>query len=260
MNILVTNDDGMHSRGLWALAEALSEAGNVTIVAPDREQSGVGTSITIRRALRLNRLPRRGKVVAYSLEGTPADCVLVAIGGLLDSVDLVVSGINEGANVGDNILVSGTVGAALQGYFHGIPSMAVSVSELKRPEVEPAANAALWLARALTAGRFGEDTVLLNVNLPNRPLDGLKGLLFTEMAHRAFSLAVSRETDVKGNAVCRITGELKTGEAGEGTDAWAIREGYISVSPIDHSFRFRGDRSRLAGLGEEIFAGLSQAR
>lgn len=256
MNILVTNDDGMHSRGLWALAEALGEAGRVTIIAPDREQSGVGTSISIRRPLRLNRLPRRGTDRAYSLEGTPADCVLVAIGGLLDSVDLVVSGINEGANVGDNILVSGTVGAALQGYFHGIPSMAVSVSELRNPEVQPAARTALHLAKALAAGRFGKDTTLLNVNLPNKPRDQLKGVVFTEMAHRAFILTTTRETDIKGNDVCRVGGELRKGDLKEGTDAWAIREGYVSISPIDHSFHFRGDRSRLDGLADELFAAL----
>ena len=254
MRILVTNDDGMHSRGLWAVAEALAEVGDVTIVAPDREQSGVGTSVTIRRAIRLNRLPRHRNLTAYSLEGTPGDCVLLAIGGLMgEGIDLLVSGINEGANVGDNILVSGTVGAALQGYFHGIPSIAISVDEIHRPEVAAAARTAAILARAIQDGGFGSEPVLLNVNLPNLPVERLKGAAITEMAHRAFTLAVARETDAKGHQVCRITGQLKTGDLQEGTDAWALQQGLISISPIDHSFRYRGDLTQLAGLAARIF-------
>ncbi|HEX2172913.1 MAG TPA: 5'/3'-nucleotidase SurE [Dehalococcoidia bacterium] len=259
MKILVTNDDGMHSRGLWALADALSEVGDVTLIAPDREQSGVGTSITIRRELRLNRLPRRGKVAAYSLEGTPSDCVLLAIGDLMrDGIDLIVSGINEGANVGDNILMSGTVGAALQGYFHDISSIAISVAELRRPEVGPSARTAAVLARGIAAGWFGPGTVLLNVNLPNLPADKLTGAAITDMAHRAYTLNITREKNVKGHDVCKVGGQLHTGPLVEGTDAWAIRNGLISISPIDHSFQFQGDRDKLDGLAETIFEGIKR--
>jgi 5'-nucleotidase len=258
LKILVTNDDGMHSRGLWALADALSEVGDVTLIAPDREQSGVGTSITIRRDLRISRLPRRGRIEAYSLEGTPSDCVLLAIGGLMkDGIDLIVSGINEGANIGDNILMSGTVGAALQGYFHDISSIAISVAELRRPEAGPSARTAAVLARGIAAGWFGEGPVLLNVNLPNLPADRLKGVAITEMAHRAYTLNITRETNVKGHDVCRVGGQLRTGPLEEGTDAWAIRNGLISISPIDHSFQFRGDRDRWAGLADRVFGALT---
>ena len=261
VKILVTNDDGMHSRGLWAVAEALAEVGDVTIVAPDREQSGVGTSVTIRRAIRLNRLPRHRNLTAYSLEGTPGDCVLSAIGGLMgEGIDLLVSGINEGANVGDNILVSGTVGAALQGYFHGIPSIAISVDEIHRPEVAAAARTAAILARAIQDGGFGSEPVLLNVNLPNLPVERLKGAAITEMAHRAFTLAVARETDAKGHQICRITGQLKTGPLQEGTDAWALQQGLISISPIDHSFRYHGDLTKLAGLAAHVYDGVHSSR
>lgn len=260
MKILVTNDDGMHSRGLWAAAEALAEVGDVTVVAPDREQSGVGTSITIRRPIRLNRLPRHRhltNLAAYSLEGTPGDCVLVAIRSLMsEGIDLLVSGINEGANTGDNILVSGTVGAALQGYFHGIPAIALSVDEIRRPEVAGAARLAALLARGFAAGGFGREPILLNVNLPNLPIDRLKGAAVTQMAHRAFSLAVAREQDAKGHEVCRLTGQYESADPIEGTDVWAIRQGLISISPIDHSFQFKGDRAGFEGLAEKLFAEL----
>ncbi|MEE8473496.1 MAG: 5'/3'-nucleotidase SurE, partial [Dehalococcoidia bacterium] len=144
MRVLVTNDDGIHSRGLWSLVRELAGVAEVTVVAPDREQSGVGTSVTLHHALRLRRERTRVRgVEAYSVEGTPADSVIIAVGHVMkEGVDLVISGINEGANLGNDIFISGTVGGALQGYFYGITSLAIGVAALEDHRFGPAARLA----------------------------------------------------------------------------------------------------------------------
>ena len=185
MKILVTNDDGFYARGLWLLARELSKVGDVVIVAPDREQSAVGSSMTLHHPLRVRKVrsPLEG-VPRYSVEGTPSDCVILALGRLLtDKVDLVFSGINEGANLGDDVLLSGTVGAALQGYFKGIPSVAISVGAIKDVHFDVAAKLAGILAQQM--GDIPRE-VLLNVNLPNLPFEKIKGIEVTKLGRRSF--------------------------------------------------------------------------
>ena len=153
LRILVTNDDGISAPGLWRLAETLSELGQVVVVAPDRDQSGIGTARTLREVVRVDEVASRIEgVPAYAVQGTPADGVILATEALsTEPFDLVVSGINAGANLGLDVFVSGTVGAALQGYFRGMPSIAVSVASLTDVLYDVAADVTLWLAEAMAA-------------------------------------------------------------------------------------------------------------
>jgi len=160
LNILVTNDDGIYADGLWVVVKELQKIGKVTVIAPDRDQSGAGTSVTLRLPLRLHKIdPKVKNVDAYRLEGSPADCVIMALRvAVKDKIDLVVSGINEGSNLGNDVFISGTVGAAIQGYAYGISSMAVSVSGFGNLYYDAAARTAALLAEnfkmnKLQAGR-----------------------------------------------------------------------------------------------------------
>ena len=231
MTILVTNDDGVHARGLWALVEALQNVGEV-VVAPDREQSGVGTSVTLHHPLRAKQVsPLVAGVTTYSVEGTPGDCVILGLGHLVEGeVDLVVSGINEGANLGDDVLISGTVAAAFQGHLNGLPSIAVSVAALNDIHTEPAAR----LAR-IVAGKVEEfpllKTTLLNINLPNLPLDKIQGIEVTQLGKRSYSDLIQEGHDGKRTYYWIVRGSARW-RYDEGTDAWALNNDRISITPL----------------------------
>ncbi|MDP6495803.1 MAG: 5'/3'-nucleotidase SurE, partial [Dehalococcoidia bacterium] len=180
MKILAINDDGIYSPGLWAAVEALKDFANVTVVAPDREQSGVGTAITLSQLIRATEVvPLVSGVHAYAVEGTPSDSAIVALESLIEEpVDLVVSGINKGSNMGNDVFISGTMGAALQGFFRDIPALAVSVAALRDVQFGPAAQVVRLLAQAVAEGKLAPP-LLLNVNLPNLPLEKIRGVSLT---------------------------------------------------------------------------------
>jgi len=233
MKILVTNDDGVFADGLRILAEELSKIAQVIVVAPDRERSVIGTALTLRRPLNVHRIePVVPEVETYSVErGTPADSVILALGKLAkDSVDLVVSGINQGPNLGDDVFISGTVSAAMQGYRHGLPALAISVCTVDSRSLSTAANLAVLLAR-----RIGSNALLansfLNVNLPALTLAEIRGTMVTKLASQSHSFTVEEEHD--GNEVhYRIRYQRVNKDANSRTDIWAIDQGNISITPL----------------------------
>lgn len=231
MRILLTNDDGIYAPGLWALASALKEIGEVVIVAPDREQSGVGASITLHNPVRLQKIkPLIEDIEAYSVEGTPADSVILAIRHLIKEIDVVVSGINEGANLGNDVFVSGTVGAAFQGYFYGLPSLALSVAAFGNIHLEPATKLAITLVKEIKSGSLPRE-ILLNINLPNLPLEEIKGIEITRLGKRIYTDVIEEGFDGKRKYYW-IVREKAVWETEPGTDVWAIKMGKISITPL----------------------------
>ena len=232
MRILIVNDDGINAKGLWALAEALEPLGQVVAIAPDREQSGIGTALTLHHPVRVLEVASPLKsVTAYSVEGTPSDAVILALESFVGrKVDLLVSGINEGANLGDDIFVSGTVGAAWQAYFRGVPSIAVSVTALHNVRFEVATEIVRMMAI-----KIGEDSLpkplFLNINVPNLPLRQIQGIEVTQLGRRGFMDIVSEGTDGRRRwywiARSRPTVQLE-----EGTDIWATRSARVSITPL----------------------------
>ncbi len=232
MTILVTNDDGIHAKGLWALAAALKEIGEVIVVAPDREQSAIGTSVTLHHPLRAKEIkPLVEGVKTYSVEGTPGDCVILGLGHLIQGeVNLVAAGINEGANLGDDVLISGTVAAAFQGHLNGIPSMAISVAALNDVNTDAAARLATVLARKIGAHPLLKKT-LLNVNLPNLPLDQIQGIEVTQLGRRSYKDLIKEGHDGKRKYYWIVRGNAQW-HYEEGTDAWALSKDKISITPL----------------------------
>ncbi len=232
MKILVSNDDGIEADGLWALAAALRQVGQVVVVAPHQEQSGVGTAISLKRNIRVNSVESRLEgVAAYSVEGTPADSVVIALRSLFPGeIDLVVSGINRGSNMGHDVFVSGTLGAAIQGYLHGIPSIAVSLNGYDGTlHFEPCARVVALLARRVKDGLLSEH-LLLNVNIPNLPLDELEGIEITEQSEQSYCDAVEQDEEQKGYYRIKRLADLGTGQ--KGSDLWALQQNKISITPL----------------------------
>ncbi|TET26231.1 MAG: 5'/3'-nucleotidase SurE [Dehalococcoidia bacterium] len=235
MKILVTNDDGILAQALWVLVRELSKIAQVVVVAPDREQSAIGTAVTLHQILRINRLnPPLAEVEAYSVDGTPSDCVLLALGRLIpDKVDMVISGINQGANLGDDVLISGTVSAALQGYLHGLPAVAISAAATDDHRLDNAAKLAALLARKIGTGALPND-ILLNVNLPNIPLAEIRGAKVTYLASKSHSDTVTEEND--GRRPCyRLVRQRVNRARDERADIGAIEQGKISITPLHTS-------------------------
>ena len=229
MDILVSNDDGIGAPGLQALAEALAELGEVTVVAPDRERSAAGHSLTLHRPLRVTRIDRRW----YSVDGTPTDAVALALKGLLDRPpDLVVAGINEGANLGDDVTYSGTVAAAAEATLCGRPAMAVSLAmDGEGRHLETAAAYAVMVAREMARRGLPAGT-LLNMNVPNVPAEAVRGVAFTRQGRRTYSETVVEKVDPRGKTYYWIGGGPPEWEAGEGTDFDALRAGFVSLTPL----------------------------
>ena len=232
MKILVTNDDGIYAPGLWALVGSLREVARVVVVAPDREQSGVGTSISLHNPLRVNRPhPPIEGVETYSVEGTPGDAVILALGHLVkDGVDLVVAGINEGANLGNDVYISGTVGAAFQGWFYGLPAIALSVAALHDVHFDAAARLAPLLVELFAAEKLPRN-LLLNVTLPNLPRHQIQGIEVTRLARRRYADVVQEGWDGKRPYYWIVRGEAEW-QADPGTDVRAVRQGRISLTPL----------------------------
>jgi 5'-nucleotidase len=228
VKILLSNDDGYQSEGLAALALALSDLAELTIVAPDRNQSGASHSLTLDMPLRVART-RDG---IYYVNGTPTDCVHVAITGILDhEPDMVIAGINHGANLGDDVLYSGTVAAAVEGRFLGFPAIAVSLAGQSPRHFDSAGQAIRILLSRLLEEALPPDTIL-NVNVPDRPFAELKGFEATRLGYRHRSEPVVESKDPKGRPVFWVGAAGAGQDAGEGTDFHAVENGRVSVTPL----------------------------
>ncbi|MBI2864820.1 MAG: 5'/3'-nucleotidase SurE [Chloroflexi bacterium] len=256
LRILVTNDDGVYGDGLWQLVGELGKAAEIVVVAPDREQSGVGTAVTLHRPLRVRELKLWPSALCYATDGTPADCVILGLGGLCEAkVDMIFSGINEGANLGNDILISGTVGAALQGYFYGIPSVAISVGSLEKPSFAVASALAAALVERYKQGQLAGG-LLLNVNVPSLPFKDIQGIEVTYLAGRSYVDVVKEEKDQRGRSLHWITRGTPEWAAEQGTDIWAMRQNKISITPLQSNLA-AGDRiGELRDLCPDLLANL----
>lgn len=228
MKILISNDDGYQSPGLRILADTLAELGEVTVVAPDRDRSGASNSLTLTVPIRAERLDNG----YFRVEGTPTDCVHLAITGLLDEEpDMVVAGINHGPNLGDDVIYSGTVAAATEGRFLGLPAMAVSIDSFSPAHLLTAARVAARLVEHLPAGSLGPN-VILNVNVPDIPYEDLRGFVATRLGHRHKAEPVTPAKDPRGRTVYWVGPAGPEQDAGPGTDFHALRHGFVSVTPL----------------------------
>ncbi|GMV31355.1 MAG: 5'-nucleotidase SurE [Rhodanobacteraceae bacterium] len=230
MRVLVSNDDGVDAPGIRVLAERLSAVGSVTVVAPDRDRSGASNSLTLDQPIRVSRMDD-GR---YRVAGTPTDCVHLALAGLLDfQPDIVVSGINNAPNLGDDVIYSGTVSAAMEGRFLGLPAIAVSLAchNHEALHYETAAQAALVLMQRLLVDPLPADTIL-NVNVPDRPWNEIRGFAVTRLGRRHRSAPCIRERDPRGRPIYWIGPAGEAEDDGPGTDFHAVREGSISITPI----------------------------
>jgi len=247
MNILLSNDDGWRADGLRALAATLSEVGALTVVAPDRNRSGASNSLTLDAPLRVVESEGRW----HAVNGTPTDCVHLAISGLLaEEQDLVVSGVNDGANLGDDVLYSGTVAAAMEARFLGVPSIAVSLVHGGPRHFATAARVARELVDRL--GRVAlPPAALFNVNVPDLPYERLAGFKATRLGVRHRSERIVRATDPRGRPVYWVGPPGEGQDAGPGTDFHAVEQGYVSITPLQIDLTRHG---ALEGLGRWLEA------
>lgn len=236
MNILLTNDDGINAYGLRVLAEVFSELGAVRIVAPAHNQSGTSHGLTVTIPLRAREVdyPVAG-VQAWAVEGTPADCVKLALEQLVPAKpDIVVAGINNGPNLGTDILYSGTVAGAAEGLFHGLPAIAVSVANSRRHSDQgnyyPAARCAAKYARLLTAGQISR--TLLNINAPGDIPEDIRGEKLTSMGWRWYNAAYDKRVDPQGRAYYWLQGDVVDAPADGNTDVEVCAEGFTSITPL----------------------------
>ena len=228
MHILLSNDDGYEAPGIVCLANHLASIARITVVAPDRNRSGASNSLTLDNPIRATTMPNG----FIRVDGTPTDCVHLAITGLLEQEpDIVVSGINTGANLGDDVLYSGTVAAAMEGRFLGLPAMAVSLFGHDPKHYETAARVVCLLLDGLAGAPLPVDTIL-NINVPDRPYEQLLGLKTTRLGHRHKSEPVVKSHDPRGREIYWVGPPGEEQHAGPGTDFQAVREGYVSITPL----------------------------
>lgn len=229
MHILITNDDGIEAKGLRTLASYCREAGyDVTIVAPSSERSAASHSLTLRKPVRVTKIAPQ----EYAVDGTPVDCMVIAVQKLIDKpVDLVISGINAGQNMGEDIHYSGTVAAAMEAAFFGHKAIAISINAYKEQKFETASG---WMVKMLQAGLTDilQSNQVLNVNIPNIPIDQVKGIRLTNTGHRKYyNFLKLVEQDDNGFSYL-IGGDLPVWEKQKGTDAEAIEDNYVSLTPL----------------------------
>jgi len=232
MRILLANDDGIYSEGIYALYQKLSEIADVTVVAPLSEQSAVGHAITIADPLRVVDFYKFGKFFGYGIKGTPADCVKIAISDIMDKKpDLVVSGINHGANLATKVIYSGTVSAATEGAMMGVPSLAVSLATKEKADFNPAAEVGAYFADYLYKASLPDHTVL-NVNVPPLSKDKIKGWRFTRQGNSKYLDAFAKRKDPRGGSYYWLVGEKVEIDIAPDTDEFMIEHGYVSVTPL----------------------------
>ena len=276
MKILLTNDDGIHATGLWAAARALFAVGEVAVVAPDREQSGVGASMTLHAPLFVHQVPAEQylrqyapgdatppraadavweppppadaapawphPITAWAVQGTPADSCILALEQLVvPKPDLVVSGINRGSNLGWDVIVSGTVGAAVQGFVRGYPTIAISVGSVQSPRYDLAAKVVAALARRLADAPAVFPPYFLNVNVPNEPANRIAGVQVTQLGGRAYGESVRTEESF-GHRRYWISRNRPVLAGGEGSDIAAHKANYIAITPMGMAFSTTDER------------------
>ena len=228
MHILISNDDGYEAPGITALAQGFSQQAQVTVVAPERDRSGASNSLTLEMPIRARTAPNG----FIRVDGTPTDCVHLAITGLLEKEpDMVISGINAGANMGDDVLYSGTVAAAMEGRFLGLPAIAISLAGNEFKYFSSAVKVAQDLVSALCQQPLANDYIL-NVNVPDLPWEEIKGIQATRLGHRHKAEPVIRDQDPRGRDIFWVGPPGAEQDAGEGTDFCAVRNGFVSVTPI----------------------------
>ncbi|MGR9114307.1 MAG: 5'/3'-nucleotidase SurE [Gammaproteobacteria bacterium] len=228
MHILLSNDDGYLAQGLNALANALSEHAKISVVAPDRNRSAASNSLTLEMPLRAQQADNG----FIKVDGTPTDCVHLAITGLLEhEPDMVFAGINHGSNLGDDVIYSGTVAAATEGRFLGLPALAISLAASEPVHFDTAAHVAVSLLRKLIDKPLPQDTIL-NVNVPDVPLHELKGYQATRLGQRHKAEPVVKSLDPRGRSIYWVGPPGLEQDAGPGTDFYAIRTGYVSITPL----------------------------
>lgn len=227
--ILCTNDDGIHAVGLKTLIEIASELGDVQVVAPDREQSATSHSLTVHRPLRATRTPEGHHVI----DGTPTDCVLIGINQLLENPpDFVLSGVNHGPNMGEDVLYSGTVAAAMEGTILGIPAIAVSYSSRAADRIPGYSRLLTDLIGSLIQREDFPEETFFNVNLPDIPVDEVKGIRVTTLGRRVYSDSLTRREDPSGREYFWIGGGVSSWTGREDSDFRAVQAGYVSVTPL----------------------------
>jgi len=254
VRILVTNDDGIQAPGLRVLARELAGLGSVLVVAPDRERSGTGHGITVHTPLRVTPVDWGEGIQAFTLNGTPADCVKLGIDALADGpCDLVISGVNRGPNLGTDVLYSGTVSGAVEGYLQGLPALAVSLDSFTSREEAyvPAAR----LARNLAEKLLGlEAPLLLNVNVPG---DGqARGIQITRLGVRKYRNVFDRREDPRGRTYYWLAGEAVDLDLSPGTDARALQDGYISITPLRFDLTDRDAMAQIRSWEGELWTSL----
>jgi 5'-nucleotidase len=228
MHFLISNDDGITAQGIQVLAGRMRQMGKVTIVAPDQDRSGASNSLTLDSPVRIHEIEPR----TFRVRGTPTDCVHIALTGLLEKdPDMVVSGINSGANLGDDVIYSGTVAAAMEGRFLGLPAIAVSLVTDKPVHFDTAAEAVVRVIDRLISNPLPADTIL-NINVPDLSWDQIKGFEVTRLGHRHRAEPTIREVDPRGRPMYWIGPAGAEQDAGPGTDFDAVRRGYVSITPI----------------------------
>jgi 5'-nucleotidase len=227
--ILVTNDDGIDATGIRALANAMTELGEVWVVAPEKTQNAVGRAMTLHKPLRLRQIRPRW----YAVNGTPADCVTLAICKLLETMVpvLVVSGINKGLNLGDDVTNSGTVAGALEGMLHGIPSLAVSLEDCPRASYTIAAHYAVHLAERIMKFGLPEGTIL-NVNVPGLKKEAIAGMQFTSLSQRRYHNPVVEKIDPRGGSYFWIAGKRQSWARKKPSDHDAVEKNLVSITPL----------------------------
>jgi 5'-nucleotidase len=230
--ILLTNDDGIEAPGLRALVRALHPVAPLTVFAPNHNWSAAGHTKTMHKPLRASPYELEDGIDAYTTSGAPSDCVALALLGVVpEKPDLVVSGINQGANVGHDVTYSGTVAAAMEAVIFGLPAISVSLDSFESHEFDLAAQVAVRIVRLVLAHSLPPDT-FLNVNVPSRPPEEIAGVAITRLGRRVYRDVLIQRLDPRGHPYYWIGGDPPSGHPDEGTDIWAIANGYVSVTPI----------------------------
>ena len=248
MNILITNDDGIYADGLLALYNALKTEHNVFVAAPELEQSAVGHSITLADPIRVKKIRRNGDFFGYALSGAPADCVRLGVGELMDArPDMVISGVNQGANVGINILYSGTVSAATEAAILGLPGIAVSLDSFQNPDFSYAAETARLLVADFPKLRLAPG-IALNVNVPALPREQIKGIRWAPQCLVPSGEEFTRRKDPRGNVYYWRGKEIKPDRIGEETDFYLLNQGFITITPLCCDLTHEEELTRLSNM------------
>jgi 5'-nucleotidase len=250
MNILVTNDDGVQSGAMWALVRELDKYARVTVVAPDGERSGIGTAVTLFQPLHARIInPQVEGITTWAIDGSPADCVILGLGKLLPDADIVISGINPNVNLGEDVYISGTVGAATQGYFRGLPALAVSAPPDSQRGTETASLIASRLVAVISSPPM--QRIFLNVNVPDATLADITGVKITRLA-RASHINTVEEGEHDGRKQYQLVRSRLPETQKDNTDIEAISEGYVSLTPLYTSLLDKPPQRLLKKISSEL--------